>query len=203
MRLSLQQQMPGPPPCRLRISHRSQREVIASPATFISFSKPRMFRPQSQPVGPATWTDRSFELPRLSPRGRSHAFDASADGYGRGEGAGQDLVPWCLPCGVCAPEVRWRCVRSRRTVAALVLLGCRQAAPQKALCSLTAASEAALRGTAVNQDGRSSTMTAPNGPSQTMVVATALAEAMLQHHQAERRAGRAGQCAGSKRKQNP
>ncbi|CAE7807052.1 eryA [Symbiodinium sp. CCMP2456] len=97
--------------------------VIASPATFISFSKPRM----------------------LSPRGRSHAFDASADGYGRGEGAGA-----------------------------------------VALCPLKAdggSARAALRGTAVNQDGRSSTMTAPNGPSQTMVVATALAEAMLQHHQ--------------------
>ena len=53
------------------------------------------------------------------------------------------------------------------------------------------ASEAALRGTAVNQDGRSSTMTAPNGPSQTMVVATALAEAMLSHHQAGREEQRA------------
>lgn len=96
--------------------------VIASPATFISFSKPRM----------------------LSPRGQSHAFDASADGYGRGEGAGA-----------------------------------------VALCPLKAdgSARAALRGTAVNQDGRSSTMTAPNGPSQTMVVATALAEAMLSHHQ--------------------
>ncbi|CAE8623415.1 unnamed protein product, partial [Polarella glacialis] len=40
--------------------------VMASAATFVSFSKPRM----------------------LSPRGRSFTFDAAADGYGRGEGAG-------------------------------------------------------------------------------------------------------------------
>ncbi|CAE8598162.1 unnamed protein product, partial [Polarella glacialis] len=44
--------------------------VIASPATFVSFSKPRM----------------------LSPQGRSFTFDASADGYGRGEGAGAVLL---------------------------------------------------------------------------------------------------------------
>ena len=44
--------------------------------------------------------------------------------------------------------------------------------------------QAALRGIAVNQDGMSSTMTAPNGPSQTMVVATALLEAKMSHHEA-------------------
>ena len=44
--------------------------------------------------------------------------------------------------------------------------------------------EAALRGIAVNQDGRSSTMTAPNGPSQTLVVQTALMEAKMSHHEA-------------------
>ncbi|CAK9032670.1 Phenolphthiocerol/phthiocerol polyketide synthase subunit C ((Phenol)carboxyphthiodiolenone synthase subunit C) (Beta-ketoacyl-acyl-carrier-protein synthase I) (Phthiocerol synthesis polyketide synthase type I PpsC) [Durusdinium trenchii] len=43
--------------------------------------------------------------------------------------------------------------------------------------------EAALRGIAVNQDGRSSTMTAPNGPSQTLVVQVALAEAKMNHHE--------------------
>ena len=34
-----------------------------------------------------------------------------------------------------------------------------------------------VRGTALNQDGRSSSLTAPNGPSQQAVIAAALAEA--------------------------
>eukprot|EP00931_Biecheleriopsis_adriatica_P048348 TRINITY_DN27935_c0_g1_i1.p1 TRINITY_DN27935_c0_g1~~TRINITY_DN27935_c0_g1_i1.p1 ORF type:complete len:5156 (-),score=1260.04 TRINITY_DN27935_c0_g1_i1:82-15549(-) len=97
--------------------------VICSPATFVSFSKPRM----------------------LSPRGRCFTFDASADGYGRGEGGGA--------------------VNLRRLLDAHGL------------------ARAALRGIAVNQDGMSSTMTAPNGPSQTLVVATALQEAKMQHSQ--------------------
>ncbi|CAK9102644.1 unnamed protein product [Durusdinium trenchii] len=54
------------------------------------------------------------------------------------------------------------------------------------LCRLLDAhglARAALRGIAVNQDGRSSTMTAPNGPSQTLVVQVALAEAKMNHHE--------------------
>jgi hypothetical protein len=41
---------------------------------------------------------------------------------------------------------------------------------------------ALLAGTAVNQDGRSSSLTAPNGPSQQLVIRAALADAGLQPH---------------------
>jgi amino acid adenylation domain-containing protein len=76
----------------------------------------------------------------LAPDGRSKAFDAAADGYGRGEGAG-----------------------------ALVL---------KRLSDAIDANDrvlAVIRGSAINQDGRSQGLSAPNGLAQQAVVRQALA----------------------------
>ncbi len=78
----------------------------------------------------------------LAPDGRSKAFDAAADGLGRGEG--------------CVALVLKRLSDARAdgdTILALV------------------------RGTAVNQDGRSAGLTVPNGPAQEAVIAEALADA--------------------------
>ena len=75
---------------------------------------------------------------------RCKTFDASANGYVRGEGCG-----------------------------AVVL---------KRLSDAVAAQDrvlAVVKGTAVNQDGRSASLTAPNGPSQEEVIATALQEAQV------------------------
>lgn len=83
----------------------------------------------------------------LSPKGRCATFDASADGYCRGEGAG-----------------------------AIVLKRLREA---------EAAGDhiyAVIRGTAVNQDGRSVSMTAPNGRAQEAVLRKAISTARLQGH---------------------
>ena len=102
--------------------------IMTSATTYISFSKPRM----------------------LSATGRCLTFDASADGYARGEGAGAVVLR--KPNDVITSE-------SVETSASL--------------------ERCALLGVAVNQDGRSSTLTAPNGPSQHMVMMTALAEARL------------------------
>ena len=68
-------------------------------------------------------------------------FDASADGYGRGEGV------------------------------VVLILGSSAA---------SGSSAAAVLGSAINQDGRSSGLTAPNGPSQTLLVKQALSHASLQ-----------------------
>eukprot|EP00931_Biecheleriopsis_adriatica_P047752 TRINITY_DN27548_c0_g2_i1.p1 TRINITY_DN27548_c0_g2~~TRINITY_DN27548_c0_g2_i1.p1 ORF type:complete len:4734 (-),score=1179.49 TRINITY_DN27548_c0_g2_i1:215-14152(-) len=105
--------------------------VMASPSTYISFSKPRM----------------------LSEKGRCFTFDASADGYARGEGAG-----------------------------VVVLRKAEEAAASGAseACPVGTLERCALRGVAVNQDGRSSTLTAPNGPSQQLVMTVALTEARMQ-----------------------
>ena len=98
-----------------------------------------------------------------------------------------------------SPEVPWRCARFLRPSTWCVPLGPDRSdgfiasaiiivVRSRVVCGpLCCEPKAALRGVAVNQDGRSSTMTAPNGPSQTMVVATALAEAKLQHHEARER----------------
>ncbi len=80
----------------------------------------------------------------LAPDGRCKSFDAAADGYGRGEGAGIVVL--------------------RRLDDAL-------AAGDPVL--------AVLRGSAINQDGRSAGLTAPNGPAQTALVQAALGAAGL------------------------
>ncbi|MGB3969482.1 MAG: type I polyketide synthase, partial [Planctomycetota bacterium] len=78
----------------------------------------------------------------LSADGRCKAFDARADGYGRGEGCGVIVV--------------------KRLADAL-------AAGDRVL--------AVVRGTAINQDGRSSGLTVPHGPAQSEVIRDALADA--------------------------
>ena len=80
----------------------------------------------------------------LAPDGRCKSFDAGADGYGRGEGAGIVVL--------------------RRLSDAL-----RDGDPVLAV----------LRGSAINQDGRSAGLTAPNGPAQTALIRTALAAAAV------------------------
>jgi len=77
----------------------------------------------------------------LSEDGRCKTFDASANGYVRGEGCGSAI---------------------------LTLL---DDAPKSII---------KLKGTAVNQDGRSSSQTAPHGPSQQAVILTALSEAAVE-----------------------
>jgi acyl transferase domain-containing protein len=80
----------------------------------------------------------------LSPDGRCKTFDASADGYGRGEG-----------CGIVVLKRLSDALAARDRIAAVI------------------------RGSAVNHDGRSSTLTAPNGPAQVAVIRRALAAAGL------------------------
>ncbi|AGL16390.1 type I polyketide synthase [Actinoplanes sp. N902-109] len=80
----------------------------------------------------------------LSPTGRCHTFDASADGYVRGEGVGVVILTREQ-----VPGVRPR---------------------------------ALVRGTAVNQDGRSSGLTAPSGAAQRAVISAALADAGIEPH---------------------
>lgn len=80
----------------------------------------------------------------LAPDGRCKTFDATADGYGRGEGAGIVVL--------------------RRLSDAL-----RDGDPVLAV----------LRGSAINQDGRSAGLTAPNGPAQAALIASALKSAGL------------------------
>ena len=74
--------------------------------------------------------------------GRCKSFEASADGYGRGEGFNGFILRGARP-----PH-RGTSVAERGDPAS--------ATPVLAL----------VRGSAVNQDGRSSSLTAPNGPAQ-------------------------------------
>merc|ERR1719171_1814197 len=80
----------------------------------------------------------------LSPDGHCKTFDASANGYARGEGSGAVILK--------------RLSDAEKEGAAVLGL---------------------VRGTAVNQDGRSSSLTAPNGPSQQEVIHAALLEAQV------------------------
>jgi 3-oxoacyl-(acyl-carrier-protein) synthase len=95
----------------------------------------------------------------LAPDGRCKTLDAGADGYVRGEAAAALLLQAFWPTGGSSR-------RHRSSEAATA----DQQLP-------AAAAVAILAGTAVNQDGRSSSLTAPNGPAQQAVVRAALAEA--------------------------
>jgi len=81
----------------------------------------------------------------LSPTGRCHTFDADADGYVRGEGAGVLLLK--------------RLSDAERDGDRIIAI---------------------IRGSAINQDGRSSSLTAPNGPSQQAVIRAALQSAGIE-----------------------
>ncbi len=94
-------------------------------------------------LSPAT-TISMAKLRALSPDGRCKAFDAAADGYGRGEG-----------CGMIVLE---------RSSSAAARGG---------------RAWATVRGSSVNQDGRSAGLTVPNGPMQRALIEDALADAGL------------------------
>ena len=78
----------------------------------------------------------------LSPSGRCHVFDASADGYIRGDGGGVVVLRRLSDA-----------LKNGETILAVI------------------------RGSMINQDGRSSGLTAPSGPSQQAVIRSALASA--------------------------
>ena len=90
----------------------------------------------------------------LSPEGRCKTLDASADGYVRGEGCGVLLLQTAHAHG------------QQITAANGVDIG--------------SSALAVLRGSAVGQDGRSSSLTAPNGPSQQQAIREALATALME-----------------------
>jgi microcystin synthetase protein McyD len=94
-------------------------------------------------LAPST-TGALSELGMMAPDGRCKAFDASGDGFVRGEGCG---------------------------VVVLKRLADAQAAGDPVL--------AVIRGSHINQDGRSSSLTAPNGGSQERVLRAALERAHL------------------------
>lgn len=86
----------------------------------------------------------------LSPSGRCLTLDAAADGYSRAEAT----VVMLLQAGHagCGPDMTGHNENSAGGEAVLL-----------------------LRGSGVNQDGRSSALTAPNGPAQQSVIRAALA----------------------------
>ena len=90
----------------------------------------------------------------LSSEGRCKTLDASADGYVRGEG-----------CGVLVLHTAH--VHGQQITAANGF-------------DIGSSAVAVLRGSAVGQDGRSSSLTAPNGPSQQQAIREALATALME-----------------------
>jgi len=92
----------------------------------------------------------------LSSDGRCKTLSAAADGFGRGEACVTLMLQLHGSGGETAPA------------------GHTPGAAGKAHGLLL------LKGTAVGQDGRSSSLTAPNGPAQQATMASALMEAMLQ-----------------------
>ena len=106
-----------------RIALAAGVNVMCSPETTIALSKAHM----------------------LAPDGRCKTFDASADGFSRGEG-----------CGVLVLKRLEDAVADGDRVLALI------------------------RGTAINQDGRSGGLTVPNGPAQEAVIGAALLDAGVQ-----------------------
>lgn len=91
-------------------------------------------------------------LGALSPSARCKTFDASADGYGRGEGFAVAVL------GL-STDPTSSSIRQGNSDAS----GMAQYNPP-----------AIILGSAVNQDGRSSGLTAPNGPSQTALISDVL-----------------------------
>jgi hypothetical protein len=104
----------------------------------------------------------------LAPDGRCKALDAAADGYVRSEAAAALLLRVVDS------------VSSAAAAAAAAASGA-TASAEGGGAGLSAGAGAAvlLLGTAVNQDGRSSSLTAPNGPAQQALVRAALAAAAL------------------------
>ena len=88
----------------------------------------------------------------LSMTGRCQTLEEAADGYGRAEAC---IVMWLQTLGTSSSS------------SCQVVLGAKNVL-------------AVVQGSAVKQDGRSSTLTAPNGPSQQEVIRRALADAALQ-----------------------
>ena len=93
-------------------------------------------------------------LQALSWEGRCKTLDASADGYGRGEGAAMVALTSGLVEGTHAQEG--------------------EQDPPRTGPAAAVAAVPVLAGSAVNQDGRSSGLTAPNGPQQAVLVRAAL-----------------------------
>ena len=93
-------------------------------------------------------------LGALSPSARCKTFDASADGYGRGEGIAAAVLG--LPTNPTSSNA-----------------SIKQHDPDDS--EMAQSSPAAIiLGSAINQDGRSSGLTAPNGPSQTALISDVL-----------------------------
>jgi len=87
------------------------------------------------------------QMQALAPDGRCKTFDASANGYGRGEG-----------CGIVVLKRLSDAVTNRDNILA------------------------AIRGSAINNDGRSSGLTVPNGLAQQELLQTALARSRVESH---------------------